>query len=388
MKMQPQIDTDLFRETLGYFPTGVVVITAIDETGQPVGMVVGSFTSVSLDPPLVAYLPTRSSGSYAKLRTSTTFCVNVLSADQQDLCGLFASRAADKFEGLEWTTAPHGSPILPGAIGWIECEVVEELDGGDHHIVVGRVLDLAVERATLPLLFFQGGYGRFALPSPVMSSDPELIQGAQMAEHLRGPLEALAAELGADCSIMARVADEVVFVTATNRCGVEPGGLAVGHRIPLIPPVGTAFLAHAPDDEVERWVARAKASDEDEAMTRDNLESVRRRGYSISLEPPSTTDRVALMSDYSGVDVLPVHERRIKQMIAESANLYEPSLDPDAVHDLHSVIVPVPTDEVRTRLAVRISGLPSGASADQVQQWIDALTAVAHEGAELLRKRS
>lgn len=388
MQRQTQIDTALFRETLGYFPTGVVVITSIDETGQPVGMVVGSFTSVSLDPPLVAYLPTRSSASYAKLRTSSTFCVNVLSADQQDLCGLFASRTADKFAGLDWTTGPHGSPILPGTIGWIECEVAEELDGGDHHIVIGRVLDLAVERATLPLLFFQGGYGRFALPSPVMSSDPELIQGAQMAEHLRGPLESLAAELGADCSIMARVADEVVFVAATNRGGVEPGALAVGHRIPLIPPVGTAFLAHAPDDEVERWVARAKASDEDQAMTRDNLESVRSRGYSISLEPPSTIDRVALMSDYSGVDVLPVHERRIKQMIAESANLYEPTLDPDGLHDLHSVIVPVPTDEPRTRLAVRISGLPAGASAEQVQQWIDALTAVAHDGGELLRKRS
>lgn len=386
--MQPQIDTDLFRETLGYFPTGVVVITAIDETGQPVGMVVGSFTSVSLDPPLVAYLPTRSSGSYARLRTSTTFCVNVLSADQQDLCGLFASRTVDKFAGLDWTTAPHGSPILPGTIGWIECEVAQELDGGDHHIVVGRVLDLAVERATLPLLFFQGGYGRFALPSPVMSSDPELIQGAQMAEHLRAPLEALAAELGADCSIMARVADEVVFVSASNRCGTEPGQLAVGHRIPLIPPVGTAFLAHAPEDEVERWLSRAKASEEDQAMTRDNLESVRRHGYSISLESPSTNDRVALMSDYSGVDVLPVHERRIKQMIAESASLYEPTLDPEGTHDLHSIIVPVPTDDVRTMLAVRISGLPSGASADRVQEWIDALTAVAHRGGELLRERA
>lgn len=385
---QQQVDAALFRETLGYFPTGVVVITAIDDAGLPVGMVIGSFTSVSLDPPLVAYLPTRSSASYARLRTSRHFCVNVLAADQQDLCGHFASRVADKFEGIDWTTASNGSPILPGTIGWIECEVAEELDGGDHHIVVGRVLELAVQRTTLPLLFFQGGYGRFALPSPVMTSDPELIQGAQMAEHLRVPLEELAGELGADCSVMARVGDEVVFVAATNRCGAEPGSLAVGHRIPLIPPVGTAFLAHAPDDEVDRWLARAKASDADITAARENLESVRSRGYSISLAPASTTDRVALMSDYSGVDVLPVHERRIKQMIAESASLYEPSLDPDGTHDLHSVIVPVPTDEERTRLAVRISGLPAGASAAQVQEWIDALTAVAALGGAHLRERA
>ncbi len=381
-------DAALFRETLGHYPTGVVVVTAIDDTGAPVGMVVGSFTSVSLDPPLVAYLPTRTSGSYARLRTSRHFCVNVLAADQQELCGRFASRAEDKFAGVDWTPAAHGSPVLPGAVGWIECEVTEELDGGDHVIVLGRVLDLAVQRPTLPLLFFQGGYGRFALPSPVAASDPELIEGAQMAEAVREPLEALARELGADCSVMARVGDEAVFVAATKSGGHEPGSLAVGHRIPLIPPVGTVFCAQAPDEEVERWLARAKASEEDRASFRDNLAAVRRNGYSLSLVPQSPADRVALMSDYSGVDVLPVHERRMRQMISESASLYEPVLDPEQTHDLHSVIVPMPTEEGHTRLALRLSALPRGASVAQVEEWIAALTAVAPEGAERLRGRA
>lgn len=388
MENQPQIDSALFRETLGYFPTGVVVITAIDENDQPVGMVVGSFTSVSLDPPLVAYLPGRSSGSYARLRTSKHFCVNVLAADQQELCGTFASRAIDKFEGVDWTMAPHGSPILPDTIGWIECEVTETVEGGDHDIVVGRVLDLAVGRTTLPLLFFQGAYGRFALPSPVASSDPELIQGAQMAEAVRGPLEELAAEIGADSSVMARVGDEAVFVAVTSRAASEAGSLAVGHRIPLIPPVGTVFFAHAPEEETASWLRRSKASEEDLARFRGALDSVRTHGYSISLLPEIPTDRVTLMSDYSGVDVLPAHDRAIKQMIAESASLYEPTLDPDTTHDLHSVIVPVPTDEPRTRLAVRISGLSRGATTDQVNDWVNALQAVAREGADRLRSRA
>lgn len=381
-------DPALFRETLGHYPTGVAVVTAIDDTGRPVGMVVGSFTSVSLDPPLVAYLPTRTSSSYARLRTSRHFCVNVLAADQQDLCGRFASRAEDKFEGVDWEPAAQGSPVLAGAVGWIECEVAEELDGGDHAIVVGRVLDLAVQRPTLPLLFFQGGYGRFALPSPVASSDPELIESAQMAEVVRGPLEELARELGADCSVMARVGDEAVFVAATSRGGQEPGSLAVGHRIPLIPPVGTVFCAQAPDEEVERWLSRAKASEEDRVSFRENLAAVRRHGYSLSLVPQDPTDRVALMSDYSGVDVMPVHERRIRQMISESASLYEPVLDPEATHDLHSVIVPMPTDEDQTRLALRLSGLPQGATVARIEEWIAALSRVAEQGAALLRERA
>lgn len=388
METSHPFDPALFRETLGHYPTGVVVVTAIDETGAPVGMVVGSFTSVSLDPPLVAYLPTRTSGSYARLRTSRHFCVNILAADQQELCGRFASRAEDKFDGVDWEPAAQGSPMLSGAVGWIECEALEELEGGDHLIVIGRVLDLAVHRPTLPLLFFQGGYGRFALPSPVATSDPELIAAVQMAEVVREPLESLARELGADCSVMARVGDEAVFVAATSSGGNEPGSLAVGHRIPLIPPVGTVFCAQASDEEVERWLGRAKASADDLASFRANLATVRRNGFSLSLVPQDPTDRVALMSDYSGVDVMPIHERRIRQMISESASLYEPVLDPAHTHDLHSVIVPMPTDGEQTRLSIRLSGLPSGASVERVEEWIAALTRVAHEGAARLRERA
>src|SRR5690606_16613521 len=160
--------------TLGHYPTGVAVITAIDADGHPAGMVVGSFTSVSMDPPLVAYMPMRTSRTYGRLRTSSRFCVNVLAADQQDRCRAFASPGADKFAGVDWMPAPGGSPILDGAVSWIECDVESELDGGDHHIVLGRVRDLAVERPASPLLFFQGGYGRFSLPSQPMASDEDL----------------------------------------------------------------------------------------------------------------------------------------------------------------------------------------------------------------------
>lgn len=386
MQLQNPIDPARFRETLGHYPTGVAVITAIDADGQPVGMVVGSFTSVSLDPPIVAYLPTRESYTYARLRTSSHFCVNVLAADQRELCARFAARGADKFAGVDWTPAPSGSPILDGAVTWIDCDVADELEGGDHYIVMGQVRDLDVARRTLPLLFFQGGYGRFSLPSSVAPTDPELIRGVGMAEVAREPLQSLAASIGADCGVMARVGDEAVFVMTENRSG-DPEAVEIGHRIPLIPPLGTVFYSQPCDADVEDWLGRAgRGVDTDGFAT--NLDRVRRRGYSLSLMPESDLARVSVMNAYSGCDVLPEHDRRMKQMIAGTASLYEPDIEPDSTYDLHSVVVPVPGPKRRTRIALRLSRLPSAATGEEVQRWVDNLRSVAADTAAALAARN
>ena len=183
--MAKDIDPGLFRETLGHYPTGVAVVTAIAPDGNPVGMVVGTFSSVSMDPPLIAFYPMSNSRSFAALRTATAFCINVLASDQEAFCRRFATAGENKFDGVEWRPAPLGSPILDGAVSWVECTFEDVREAGDHFIVLGRVQDLAVERSTLPLLFFQGGYGRFSPGSFVATPDPELIQAAQLAESMR-----------------------------------------------------------------------------------------------------------------------------------------------------------------------------------------------------------
>jgi len=152
-------DADWFRQVLGQYPTGVSVVTGIAPDGAPAGLAVGSFTSVSLDPPLVAFLPATSSSSWPKIAPGKKFCVNILGADQESVCGAFASKAADKFAGLSWRPAASGAPILDGAVAWVDCELEAVHEAGDHLIVVGRVVDLDIERPALPLLFFQGGYG-------------------------------------------------------------------------------------------------------------------------------------------------------------------------------------------------------------------------------------
>jgi flavin reductase (DIM6/NTAB) family NADH-FMN oxidoreductase RutF len=158
----PTIDAALYRSVLGHFATGVTVITAIDPDGdEPVGLAANSFTSVSLDPPLVAFCAAHSSSTWPRIQAARTFCVNILAEDQEDVCRLMATKGADKFADLAWSPSVNGSPILPGALAWIDCTIDSEHEAGDHVIVVGRVHELGFEEEGSPLLFFRGAYGRF-----------------------------------------------------------------------------------------------------------------------------------------------------------------------------------------------------------------------------------
>lgn len=154
-------DSGLFRNVLGHFPTGVTAVTAVNND-KPVGMAIGSFTSVSLEPPLVAFLPGKDSSSWKEIREAGSFCVNVMGQDQMEVCGVMASRVEDKFADVEWSAAPSGSPIIEGSIAYIDCEIEAIHDGGDHDIVVGRVLELEVMESKQPLVFYQGNYGSFS----------------------------------------------------------------------------------------------------------------------------------------------------------------------------------------------------------------------------------
>ena len=156
-----EFDSTTFRRVLGHYPTGVCVVTAVDQDG-PTGMVVGSFTSVSLDPPLVAFFPAKSSSSWPRIEEAGRFCVNVLASDQQLLCRQFSAKGADKFAGVAHRVSFLGSPILDGVVAWIDCTLEAVHEAGDHYIVLGRVKALEVDRPDKPLLFFQGAYGEFA----------------------------------------------------------------------------------------------------------------------------------------------------------------------------------------------------------------------------------
>jgi flavin reductase (DIM6/NTAB) family NADH-FMN oxidoreductase RutF len=159
----PAIDQARFRQVLGHFPTGVTVVAAQPAGEAPVGLAVGSFFSISLDPPLVGFCPAKSSSSWPRIEAAGTFCVNILSADQEDVARIFAGKGDDKFASIGWQPGRTGSPVIRDVLAWVDCSIEDVHDAGDHWIVVGRVHDLDVGAKGTPLVFFRGGYGTFAL---------------------------------------------------------------------------------------------------------------------------------------------------------------------------------------------------------------------------------
>ncbi|MFE5032385.1 flavin reductase family protein [Streptomyces sp. NPDC056683] len=157
------VDQTEFRRVLGTFATGVTVITAPAAEGEsaPAGFACQSFSSLSLDPPLVCFMVGRTSATWPRIARAGVFCVNVLGAGQGDVCRAFAVSGADKFAGVTHDPAPvSGSPRLTGAAAWIDCTVHAVHTGGDHLIVVGRVDALGTGEAPGgPLLFHRGRFG-------------------------------------------------------------------------------------------------------------------------------------------------------------------------------------------------------------------------------------
>lgn len=147
-----------FRDVLGRFASGVTVVTALSN-GAPVGMTCQSFSSVSLDPPLVLFIPAKTSRAWPLIQRAGRFCVNFLSHAQAELSNTMASRGVDKFSGVSWQPSETtGSPLFDDTLGYVDCSIHAVHEAGDHYVVIGRVLDLAASDSAGPLLFYEGQY--------------------------------------------------------------------------------------------------------------------------------------------------------------------------------------------------------------------------------------
>jgi 3-hydroxy-9,10-secoandrosta-1,3,5(10)-triene-9,17-dione monooxygenase reductase component len=159
------IDARAFRHALGQFCTGVTVVAAVAD-GEPIGFACQSFAALSLDPPLILFCPGKSSRTWPLIETTGSFCVNVLSHDQRDVSMVFGRSGSDKFAAVDWSPAPSGAPVLTGGLTWIDCTIESVVDGGDHHIVIGRVTALGEPVNGRPLLFYRGAYAATETPEP------------------------------------------------------------------------------------------------------------------------------------------------------------------------------------------------------------------------------
>ncbi|MHC6225600.1 p-hydroxyphenylacetate 3-hydroxylase reductase component [Pseudomonas sp. X10] len=176
-------DARAFRRALGNFATGVTVITAADASGRKVGVTANSFNSVSLDPPLILWSIDKRSSSFEVFEAAGHFAVNVLAADQIDVSNTFARPSEDRFAGIEHETGEGGAPLLADCSARFRCQKYQQLDGGDHWILVGRVLAFD-DLGRSPLLYHQGAYS-MVLPHTRLTRREE---GQPPSSHFQGRL--------------------------------------------------------------------------------------------------------------------------------------------------------------------------------------------------------
>ncbi|MGO1529696.1 MAG: flavin reductase [Micrococcaceae bacterium] len=386
MEQAHQFDPRAFREVMGHYPTGVVVVSAMaDDT--PVGMVVGTFSSVSLEPPLVSFMPMTTSSTYPTLRGADNVCISVFAHDQMQACRTLASKDPEKFDKVGWTLSPAGAPMIGGAVAYIHGRISEEVEAGDHYITLVAVDDLAVDRGVTPLLFFQGGYGGFSTTGLSAHVDESLISAVRLAEAARPQLDALARRF--DCSAAALVQisslDQTIGATSYGR-SIEADE-RIGVRIPLIPPLGEAAVAWNPE-QVDAWVTRIFPQDEEViASYREAAGRVREQGYAISRidqDPDGYAELGEALAEWADGELTPARDRAVRTTIAQSRRYFGGSVeDGDSDIDLASVVVPVfapDTDQpTHSGLVIRLGNLPAKVDAAMVKEWSTALREAAAE---------
>ena len=329
-------DPRWFRTVLGNFPTGVVIVTAQGQQG-PVGMTVGSFTAVSLNPPLVAFLPDRNSSTFSQIREAGNFCVNVLSADQTELCRQFATKGPEKYSGVTWEPADvSGAPRLAGSLAWIDCDINAVHDAGDHYIVVGAVHALGLFDARLPLLFFQGGYGHFSAMSLAAESDFGLGPLMRQIELVRPQIEDLATATDMEAVAVTRQGNDMLIIASAGAAAVHGVPTRIGQRIPMIPPLGAVLIAWADGQVQSTWLSAIPAAGDRRGQYLALLQRVRERGWSLNLISDSYRefeDALNRTTTHS-----PTKQQR-EQLVAASARLRIQDAEPENLDNLTDLTV-------------------------------------------------
>lgn len=345
------VEATKFRQVLGQYPTGVSVITATDgET--PVGMTVGTFTSVSLEPPLVAFLPQKTSTTWPLIEKAGKFCVNVLTWEQEHLCRQMARPSDQKFEDVNWHSSSLGSPIIEDGIAWLDCEITSVVDGGDHWIVIGAVRDLAIERDALPLVFFRGGYGRFT-PGPVFAQEFDDPQRASLLDTARVEMLQLERELGVDVAITGRDEEELMLMASTWTPLSSRIRQQVGDTIQAGPPFAIAFAAEGSEQDRHDWVEAGVKLTGDSAnpdAMYATLETVAQRGWSAA-----------------------VHRKPVDTWAQRFVSVNERLGNGEVVDDDFNLTVPLHDSDRRVSLALTVYGMEAGLAGPALFATIDRL---------------
>lgn len=376
-----------FRDVLGNVPTAVVAITAMDEDRKPTGMTVGSFTSVSLDPPLVAFLPDKSSSTFPKIQKAGRFCANILTANQEEVCRNLAIKGGDKFARLRWDESPFGTPHINGAIGWIDCTIIDIHEAGDHLIVVGAVDTLRADHRDSPLIFLRGGYGRFASTSLSAPAEADLYHPLRIVDRALSAMQSVADDLEVECLASTAIGDQLVLIGSSQSRGMgeSPFYLRLGQRMPFRPPLAMSLIAWDDKDAVTRWIGRASDA-LDHAQLQAMVDRVHDRGWSLVLRSPEQVRFERAVANMALRDAPDDQIREVNEA-AQALGLdnYEPSeIDPASSYSVRLITAPIFESSGEVNVILSLYQLPHQLSGTEVSRYGQRLMAAAKEVTELL----
>jgi flavin reductase (DIM6/NTAB) family NADH-FMN oxidoreductase RutF/DNA-binding IclR family transcriptional regulator len=348
-------------------------------------MVVGTFTSVSLDPPMVGFLADRASTTWPVVKAQGRYTASVLTAEHEPLCRAIVAKDPTRFERFNWTRSPAGLPMVPDAKVWFDCVIHSVVPAGDHYFVLGSVQDMGVgETAAPPLIFHRGGYGWPKLPG-LDAEDAGLAVLIRYADIVYEEAAALAADLGLDCLISAAVDGNVTLLRAAGPSG---GGRRVGTYAPLAAPIGALFVAWGSAADQHRWLQRSgelfklvspnsptpPALNAQAADTM--LAAVRECGYTVS------TGRAMSESFDAAVNSAgPDGQRRalaaFLATLTEHADEHVHAARIESLSDVTYLHMPVFDAEGRVVLVLDLTGFPAAAPPADLSMWLEQLQATA-----------
>jgi flavin reductase (DIM6/NTAB) family NADH-FMN oxidoreductase RutF len=371
------IDQQLFREVAGHYPTGVAVVTGRDADGDILALVVGTFNSVSLDPPLVSFMPMKTSKTFDRMRQCESLCINIVGGEQQREMLAVAQRWENKLDGIDWFPSPSGDPVLANSVAWIDTRPAQTIEAGDHWIVLCAVTEMAVTNPVTPLIFFQGGYGSFVCTSLMARMDHEILPAIHAAYSARADVEALARLIDCEVSVFTAVStDEMATVLSATAPRIDREE-SLAQRIPIVPPIGDTYLFDRPAEDQEQWIAKLRNCDEAEkAVHRDRLGFVREHGYLASFLPAEGASAYASMREatrrYETGRMTPAQERQIRESIRSTRVDYRSrEFDDNERYDLGSVVMPVRDRDGNYTLTLRLAQLPPQSDGATIKQWLD-----------------
>jgi hypothetical protein len=325
----------------------------------------------------VSFLPMKSSLTFQRLQECSSLCINVLSGDQEGISQIIARRRENKLNGIDWYPSPSGDPILQESVAWVDVRLDATLAAGDHWIAMCRVVDLAVTNPVAPLIYFQGGYGTFIIPSLTARLDREIIGIAQQATVVRDELEELTRRIPCESSLLVALnRDELVAVASAVSTGVNQAA-GLGERMPMVPPIGDTCVYDASPADQEYWLSKArKASEDFLAICRDRLTFCRENGYLLSFLPDDNEHAYESMSEaahlFAEGPVTPAQQRDICARITGTSVNYDTRyIDDDHLYNIGSIVVPIRESGGCRKFTLRLAQLPRQATGTKVKQWIN-----------------